>query len=412
MPKKAKELSAMDIKRLTAPGRHAVGYIPGLILVVKPSGSKSWILRTVIGEKRRSIGLGGYPEVSLADAREKARETKKLIEQGIDPVEQRQIKRVALVKSQAGKMTFSEAAHLCHEKKQSEFKNEKHSRQWISTIERYAIPVIGDLPVSEIDLPHILAVLEPLWTEKTETASRLRQRIEHVLTWATVSGYRSGDNPARWRGHLDAVLPKPSKVKKKNHFAALPWQQIGAFMKDLRQRKGTAARCLEFIVLTACRSGEARLATWDEINFKDKVWTVPADRMKAGKEHKIPLTDDAIRLLKNLPRFEGSNYVFTAARGGPLSDMAVSMVCRRMGAGAVPHGFRSTFRDWAAENTNFPREVAEMALAHTIESAVEAAYRRGDLFDKRRRLMEAWGAYCNKVQSDEQATVRPIRGAK
>src|SRR6056297_78362 len=262
MPKKVKELSAMDIKRMTTPGRHAVGYIPGLILVVKPSGSKSWILRTVIGEKRRSIGLGGYPEVSLADAREKAREAKKLIEQGIDPVEQKHSQRLALVKSQTEALTFSEAARLCHEKKQSEFKNEKHSRQWISTSERYAIPVIGDLPVSEIDLPHILAVLEPIWSEKTETASRLRQRIEHVLTWATVSGYRSGDNPARWRGHLDAVLPKPSKVKKKNHFAALPWQQIGAFLKNLRQRKGTAARCLEFIILTACRSGEARLATW------------------------------------------------------------------------------------------------------------------------------------------------------
>ncbi len=409
MPKKAKELSALDIKRLSEPGKHATGYINGLQIVVKPSGAKSWMLRTMIGEKRRSIGLGGYPEVSLADAREKAREMKKMIAQGIDPVEQRKAARAALVKSQTGRMTFAEAAQLCHEKKLAEFKNEKHKKDWIRSIEHYAVPVIGKMSVDDIELPHILKIFEPIWTEKTETATRLRQRVEQVLTWATVSGYRSGDNPARWKGNLGAILPKPNKIKKTGHFKALPYQEIGAFMKDLRNREGMGARALELIVLTAARSVEARLAVRDEIDFDNKVWIIPADRMKAGKEHKIPLTNDAIRLLKNLPRFEGSNFLFTAPKGGPLSDMTISKVCKRMGVEAVPHGFRSTFRDWAAEQTNFPREVAEMALAHAIGSKVEAAYRRGDLFEKRRRLMEAWAGYCNKVQSDDKATVTPIR---
>lgn len=412
MPKKAKEMSALEVKKITKPGRHVVGIVPGLILNVKESGAKSWVLRTVIGTKRRAIGLGGYPEVSLSDAREKAREVKRQIEQGIDPVEQKKSRRAALIKSQTGRMTFAEAARLCHDKKSNEFKNEKHRRDWISSVNRYAIPVIGELPVDEIDLPHILKVLEPIWSEKTETATRLRQRLEQILNWATVSGYRKGDNPARWRGHLDAVLPKPSKVRKSKHFAALPWQKMGAFMQALRKRKGMAARCLEFIILTACRSGEARFAVWEEIDLENRAWTVPPERMKAGKEHKIPLSDDAVDLLKNLPRLEGSPYVFPAARGGQLSDMAVSMVCRRMKVEAVPHGFRSTFRDWAAENTNFPREVCEMALAHTIESKVEAAYRRGDLFQKRRKLMEAWADFCNKVQDEAPANVTPIRGAK
>lgn len=410
MPKRTKELSALEVKRLTKPGRHAVGTISGLLLAVKDSGAKSWILRTVVGGKRRNIGLGSYPEISLADAKERARDAKEKIRQGIDPVEERRATSRAL-HEQSERMTFSEAARLCHEKKTSEFKNEKHAKQWISSVHRYAIPVIGDMPVDEIDLPHILQVLEPIWHEKTETATRLRQRLEAILSWATVSGHRSGDNPARWQGHLDAVLPKPNKLKKVNHHAALPWQQISSFMQDLRQREGMGARALEFIILTATRSGEVRLATWEEIDLENKVWTVPGERMKAGQDHTVPLTDDAIKLLKTLPRLEGSSYVFPAPRGGPLSDMSISTVCKRMKVDAVPHGFRSTFRDWCAENTNFPREVAEMALAHTIESKVEAAYRRGDLFQKRRKLMDAWADYCNKVQAEEKAEVTPIRGA-
>lgn len=408
MPKKAKELSALDIKRIAKPGRYAVGFIPGLLLVVKDSGAKSWILRTVIGNKRRNIGLGGYPEISLAKARERAREAKELIEQGVDPIEQRKARKLAFLNSQNGRMNFSEAARRCHEKKMPEFKNKKHGKDWISSIKRYAFPVIGRIAVADVDLSHIQAILIPIWNDKTETATRLRQRLEQVLNWATISGYRKGDNPARWKGHLDAILPVPSKIKKVKHMPALPYKDIGAFMLELRKREGIGARALEFIILTACRSGEARLATWGEIDLENKIWTIPADRMKAGKPHRVPLTDDMLKLLLNLPRLEGSRYIFPAPRGGALSDMALSMLCRRMKVDAVPHGFRSTFRDWAAESTNYPREVAEQALAHTISSAVEAAYRRGDLYNKRIRLMEAWSGFINKP-AEVKATVIPIQ---
>jgi len=410
MPKKVKEMSAIEVKRLTKPGRHAVGGIPGLLLVVKDSGSTSWILRVTVGYKRRNIGLGGYPEVSLSAAREKARAVKKKIEQGVDPVQERQARRRALIKAQMTEMTFAEAASRCHESKLPEFKSEKHGKDWISSINIHAIPIIGGLPVNEIELPHILTVLEPIWTEKTETATRVRQRIESILTWATVSGYRNGDNPARWKGHLDAVLPKPSKIRTINHFPALPWKEIGIFMRDLRKRDGIGARALEFAILTAARSGEVRLATWDEMDLEGQIWTIPAQRMKAGREHRVPLSNGAVKLLEEMPRFEGSPYVFPAVRGGPLSDMTFNGVCRRMNVDVVPHGFRSTFRDWCAEATNFPREVAEMALAHAIENATEAAYRRGDLFEKRRRLMQAWAKFCSTIP--ETAEVKPIRGNK
>ena len=409
MPVKAKELSATEVRRISKPGRHAVGGVSGLLLVVKDTGAKSWILRTVVGSKRRNIGLGGFPDVPLAQAREKARQMKELILDGIDPVEERRDRQQALVKNQAKRLTFAQAAKLCHDKKSSEFRNAKHSMDWISSVNRYAIPIIGNIPVSEINLPHILKVLEPIWKTKTETATRLRQRMEAILAWASVSGHRSGDNPVRWKGHLDAILPTPNKIRTRNHFAALPWKDIGAFMKTLRKKRGTSCRALEFLILTAARSGEVRLATWDEIDLENNVWTIPAPRMKAGKEHTVPLTDQAANILRKLPRFENSDYVFAAPRGGPLSDMSLSMVCRRMEIDAVPHGFRSTFRDWCAENTNFPREVAEMALAHTIESKVEAAYRRGDLFQKRIKLMKSWEKFCSKEY--QSGKVLPINQA-
>lgn len=396
MPKKAKELTALDMKRISKPGRHTVGIIPGLMLVVKDSGSKSWILRTMVGSKRRNIGLGGYPEVTLAKAREKARQMKEDIRKGIDPVEQRKAVKMALRASQNGRMTFAEAAQKCHEKKVPEFKNQKHAKQWIRSVERYAFPVIGNMAVEDVELSHILNILEPIWSEKTETATRLRQRLEQILNWAKISGYRKGDNAAAWKGHLDAILPAPTKIKKVNHMRALPWKEVNPFMVELRKREGMAARCLEFVIFTACRSGEVRFAVWDEIDLESRIWTIPGERMKAGKEHRVPITSDAVTLLENLPRFEDSNYVFAAPRGGPLSDMALSAVCRRMAVNAVPHGFRSTFRDWAAETTNFPREVAEQALAHTLSSAVEAAYRRGDLFNKRVKLMEGWTDFINR----------------
>lgn len=397
-PKKAKELTALEVKRLTKPGLHAVGGVAGLYLQVTHSGARSWILRATVGKRRRDIGLGGYPDVPLAQAREKAREARELIKQGIDPVEQRKAARTALIAAQASRITFDQAAARFLSSKRHEFKNAKHAAQWESTLKTYASPIIGRLPVSEVELPHIVEILEPIWTTKTETASRLRGRIEAVLAWATVAGYRSGDNPARWKGHLDAVLPKPSKVAKVKNHRALPIDDMGAFMVALRKREGMAAKALEFLILTAARSGEVRGATWDEIDLKAKVWTIPAERMKAGKEHRVPLSDPAVALLEALPRLAGSPYVFPSARGGMLSDMALSALMKRMAVDAVPHGFRSTFRDWCAERTNYPREVAEMALAHTISDKVEAAYRRGDLFEKRRRLMADWARFCDTTQ--------------
>lgn len=411
MPKNAKELSAIEVKRLTKPGRHAVGTVSGLMLVVKETGARSWIIRTMIGGKRRSHGLGPYPEIGLKDAHDRARIIKKRIEEGIDPIEEKRAKRSALKKQSMSIMSFSEAARQCHKKKALEFKNAKHIDDWISSINRYADPIIGDMPVSEIELPQILAVLEPIWTERTETANRLRLRIEQVLNWAKVSGYREGLNPARWAGHLSEILAKPSKIKKETHFKALPYKDIGAFMVALRKRPAMAARALEWIILTACRSGEARGATWEEINLREKVWVIPAERMKMGQEHRVPLCDDAIRLLESLPRFEGSPYLFTAARGGQLSDMAISMLCRRMGVDAVPHGFRSTFKDWCSEQTAFPDMVSEMALAHGISNEVQAAYRRGDLFEKRAKLMDVWAEYLNTVQVEAGSNVTPIKRA-
>lgn len=395
MPKKAKELSATEVRRLTKPGLHAVGGVAGLLLQVTRTGAKSWILRVMVGTKRRDIGLGGFPDVTLALAREKARETKEQIRQGIDPVEQRKAARGTLLVAQAKGITFDECARKLIQSKTKEFSNPKHAAQWSSTLAAYASPVIGKLLVDAVALPHIVKILEPIWTEKTETATRVRGRIESVLAWATVSGFRNGDNPARWKGNLDAVLPKPGKLKRVQHHKALPWQEISDFMQELRKREGMAAKALEFLILTAVRSGELRGATWDEIDLQTKVWIIPAERMKAGKEHVIPLCADAVKLLKTLPRFDDNSLIFPGARGGVLSDVGLTKPIRAMGHKATVHGFRSTFRDWCAESTNYPNEVAEMALAHTIGNAVEKAYRRGDLLAKRTRLMDDWCKFIN-----------------
>jgi integrase len=408
MPKRVKNLTAVEVSRIKKPGRHAVGTVAGLLMVVKPSGTRSWVLRTKVGNKRRSIGLGGYPDVTLAMAHEKARNIKEIVESGLDPVEEKRKRRDVLKKEQMQYMTFAEAAQRCHRKKTAEFSNDKHVKDWISSIERYVTPRIGTMPVSDIDLPEILSVLKPIWTEKTETASRVRQRIEQVLNWATVSGYRTGENPARWAGNLSEILPKPSKIRKEKHFKSMPYQDVAAFMVELRNRPAMTARALEWIILTACRSSEARGATWDEIDLKNKIWTIPADRMKMDREHRVPLCDDAVKLLQKLPRFEGSNCLFTAARGGQLSDMSISMLCRRMKIDAVPHGFRSTFKTWATEMTSFPDLISEMALAHKVGNEVREAYARGDLLDKRRKLMDAWGRFLNQIQA-EADNVTPIR---
>lgn len=415
MPKRVPELTAIQVRRLTRPGFHAVGGVAGLLLQVKPSttgegvGPRSWVLRTTVGDKRRAFGLGAYPEVSLASARDKASRLKERIRDGVDPVEERKAAQRALRAAQAKALTFDEAARRCHAARATEFRNEKHRRDWISSLERHASPVLGTLSVAEIDMPHVLAVLEPIWKTRTETATRVRQRIETVLTWATVSGYRSGTNSARWEGNLKEVLPNPSKITKVRHHRAIPWQEIGTFMANLRDRDGMSARALEFAILTAARSGEVRLATWDEMDLEGGVWMVPAERIKAGRTHRVPLSQDAVALLSALPRYEGSPYVFPAQRGGALSDMSLSAVCRRMGVDATPHGFRSTFKDWARNRTRYADEVSELALAHVNSDATRAAYARDELIGKRRRLMAEWASYCNTIEKgEESADVLPM----
>jgi integrase len=409
MPKIAKELSALEVGRLTSPGLHFIGGVAGLALQVMPSGARSWIFRARVGGKRRDIGLGGFPTVTLSGAREAARRTRGKIKEGIDPVEEVKAVRSALAASRAAAMTFSEAAKAFVAVKEAEWSNAKHAAQWRSTLESYANPILGNVLVRDIDTAHIMRVLEPIWAGKTETATRLRGRIENVLDWATVRGYRKGDNPARWRGHLDKLLAAPGKIQKVEHHAALPYIELGTFMADLRQQEGMGARALELAILTATRSGEVRGATWSEIDMDAGVWTIPDTRMKAGHEHRVPLTPEVINLLKSLHRFGDSDLLFPNNKGTPLSDMTLTAVLRRMNRPVTAHGFRSTFRDWAAERTNYPRDVAEMALAHAIENKVEAAYRRGDLFEKRRRMMREWAKFCGTVQTT--AGVTSIRNA-
>lgn len=395
MPRKARELAPVEVKRLTTPGLYAVGGVAGLHLQVTKSGARSWILRATIGGKRRDLGLGGYPDVTLALAREKARDTREKIAQGIDPVAERQRLRSAALAERLRDMTFEKAAEAVVAKKQAEARNPKHGKQWASTLETYAYPVLGPMSVADIELAHVKQVLEPIWQTKTETATRVRQRIEAVLSWASVHGHRSGENPARWKGNLDAVLPAPTKVSKVEHHRAMPMDDMHDFMLALEKRKGIAPRCLAFVILTAVRSGEARAATWDEIDLAEKVWTIPGDRMKAGREHRVPLSAPAVELLEALPRFAGCNLVFPNTQGRKLSDATLAAVLKRMKLheAATVHGFRSTFRDWAAERTSTPHHVAEMALAHTIKNHAEAAYRRGDLLAKRAKLMQQWADF-------------------
>jgi integrase len=406
------------VSKLTAPGLHFVGGVAGLALQVTPGGARAWTLRVSFGGRRRDMGLGAYPAVTLAMARDKAREARELIRQGIDPIERQRAARSALLAAVASAPSFEETAKEYIGIHEAAWKNAKHAQQWRNTLSAYAYPVMGELRVRDVQKEHVLAALRPLWTEKNETASRLRSRIELVLSYAMQAGYRpEGLNPARWKGGLDKLLPAPSAVAKRSHHQALPVAQVGAFMQKLRTVEGMGARALEFAILTAARSGEVRGATWSEIDLEGKVWTVPAARMKAGMEHRVPLSTAALALLKALakahkladadPADEPERLVFRASRGGQLSDMTLSAVLRRMKVAAVPHGFRSTFRDWAAERSNHPHEVAEMALAHTIESKSEAAYRRGDLLEKRRAVMADWAAFL--ARPEKPAKVVPLK---
>jgi integrase len=344
--------------------------------------------------------------VSLAEAREKAETLRKQKAAGKDPLELREAEKQTAKLEAARRMTFKQCAESYIETHKATWKNAKHAYQWPQSLGAFVYPVFGDLPVQAIDTALVIQALKPIWREKTETAIRTRGRIERILDWAKASGFRTGENPARWRGHLDQLLPQPSKIAKVEHHAALPYAEIGEFMRLLRDQGGTAARALEFTILTAARTGEVIGARWDEIDFAAKVWNVPADRMKAGKLHRVPLSAAALDLLKGLQGASESPYVFPGGRRGkPLSNMAMLVLLRRMGRGDLTaHGFRSTFRDWAGELTSFPREVIEAALAHALESKVEAAYARGDLIEKRRKLMEAWAAYCERIPEESAAT--------
>lgn len=412
MPKKATELGPLAVSRLTAPGLHFVGGVAGLALQILPSGGRSWVLRARVGGKRRDMGLGGYPDVPLADAREAARAARTKIRQGVDPIEEARSARALLKLAQANAVPFRRAAAAYIETHEPSWRNAKHAQQWRNSLEAHAYPHIGDMLVRDIELPHILSVLEPIWRKKTETATRVRSRIEKVLDWSTTKGYRQGLNPARWKGHLDNLLPAPTKIAKEAHHPALPVSEAGAFMANLRKQSGIGARALEFGILTAARSGEIRGATWGEIDLDAAVWTIPAARMKMEREHRVPLSMAAVELLRALRKVHGTDdelpapraddLVFPAPRGGVLSDGTLNAVIRRMGLQVVQHGFRSTFRDWAAECTNYPNHIAEMALAHSIGDKVEAAYRRGDLFEKRRRMMADWAKYLSKVDKPAQ----------
>ncbi len=422
MPKVAEELNALDVKRLTHPGGKrnvlcSVGGVPGLYLQLTPNGGRSWVLRVKVGTLRRDLGLGGFPGVTLSQARDKAREARAKIDRGIDPVEERKATKAALVAAQRRGLTFADAVDKALAAKLDAFKNAKHRQQWENTLATYATPDLGKMLVQDITTQDVVRVLQPLWMDKTETASRLRGRIEAVLSWATVAGHRHGDNPARWAGNLKELLPPPSRVAKEGNHPALALDDAPRWLAALRTREGFGARALELAALTATRSQEVRGAAWDEIDFDKALWIIPGARMKMGKEHRIPLSAAAVKMLKALPRLKGNPLVFPAARGGQLSDMTLSATMRRMheaelaqgGTGfidrtskrpAVPHGLRSTFRDWVAEQTNYPGDMAEVALAHKISNAVEASYRRGDMIEKRRRMMADWADFMSgKIQS-------------
>lgn len=376
---------------------HAVGGVAGLYLCVSPSGSRSWIARVSVDGKRREMGLGSFPDVTLSIAREKARAARSDTTMGIDPVAHRKEARSARQALKATQKTFADCAKAYIEAHSDSWRNAKHRAQWPSTFETYVYPTMGTVLVGEVTQAHVMAVLLPIWKTKTQTATRLRGRIEQVLAWATAAGFRQGENCARWTGLLDQLLPAPGKVAKVQHHRALPIDDMPAFIKALRQHEGLSPKTLEFVVLTAARSGEVRGATWAEIDMEAKVWAVPAERMKSGKEHRVPLSTQAIKLLEAMPRIEGTDLVFPAPRGGQLSDMTLTALTRRMKLDAVPHGFRSTFRDWVFERTDYPRDLAEAALAHALESKVEAAYRRGDALERRRAMMQAWANYCEGV---------------
>lgn len=423
----SEKLTDAAVRKAKEPGLYGDG--KGLYLQVTEAAgghvTKSWVLRfkrlNVAAGKARKMGLGPYPELTLSLAREKAREARRQLLDGLDPIEARKAKFQAARLDAARTKTFKQCAQEYIADHSGSWKNQKHRDQWPASLAAYAYLAFGNFPVSDIDLPLVLKAIKPIWHEKPETASRVRGRIETILDWAATHGYRKGDNPARWRGHLENLLPPPEKVKPVKHHPALPYNDIPAFMDQLRSMQGVSARALEFLILTATRTSETLKAEWSEINVASGVWTIPAARMKAGKEHRLPLCDRLIQILEELPREDGNSFVFIGSEAGkPLSTMALNMTLRRMtkkrawtdkhGKAITAHGFRSTFRDWAAERTGYPNHVVEQALAHAIGDKVEASYRRGDLLEKRTRLMADWCRYCSEpVREQTDSNVVGLR---
>ena len=403
MTRTTSKLSAITVSRIKQKGLYSDG--GGLCLRVKDSGGKFWVLRYMLDGKAREMGLGALHALTLAEAREKTADCRKQLASKIDPIAARDDAQTQKKVDSAKAKTFKECAQAYIEAHEKSWRNAKHAQQWGNTLATYAYPIMGDLPVQDIDIALITQVLEQknkvfgkgetLWTARPETASRVRGRIEVILDWATTRQYRRGENPARWRGHLENLLPKRSKTQRVKHQPALPYEKISDFMAALKEQEGTAAKTMAFTILTACRTSEATGATWDEIDLAKGIWVIPADRIKAGREHRVPLSKAAVKLLESLGGIR-NGFVFAGFKPNkPLSNMAMLALLRRMKRRDITvHGFRSSFRDWAAEQTNFPREVAEAALAHAVGNKVEAAYRRSDLFDKRRLMMDAWARYC------------------
>jgi integrase len=410
------KLTLKTIPQLTEKGRYGDGR--GLYLQVVPKNGRlirSWIFRYQRGSIEKVMGFGPLDDVSLEQARELASQQRNLLRQGIDPVTARDVERAnraaQMVADEAKSKTFQQVAELYFKQHSPKWKNLKHAAQFLSSLETYAYPVIGKLRVADVNRDLVLKILmrDDFWHDKTETASRVRGRIESVLDFAKVQNWRSGENPATWSGNLEHALPQRSQITKVKHHAALPWAEMPTFMTELRQREGVAARALEVTILTAARTGEVIGARWSEFDLEKKIWTVPAERMKAKKEHRVPLTDDVVNILKALPR--EADFVFIGSvAGSPISNMTMAAVLKRMNRSEITvHGFRSTFRDWCSERTNYQREVVEMALAHVIGDKVEAAYRRGELFAKRTRLMSEWSRYCGSPSKDGTGTVVQIR---
>ncbi|MET0106310.1 MAG: integrase arm-type DNA-binding domain-containing protein [Sedimenticola sp.] len=390
-------LTVRQIESLTKPGKHADGN--NLYLDIKERGTKSWIFRYQLHGKRHEMGLGAYPLITLKQARETASDYRKLLSKGTDPKGHRDSQ--AHISRSGNIWTFDRCSAAYIEDHRTAWKNAKHTSQWTNTLKTYASPTIGKLPVNQVDIELVIKILKPIWTTKPETASRVRQRIEKVLAWAIVHRHREGPNPATWRGNLDNALPKPSKLKQVKHHSALPYSQISGFMTGLRKKNSQSAKALQLTILSGCRTSEVLNAKWDEFDLSRKIWTIPADRMKSRREHRVPLSGQVTELLKNMDKESGSNWLFPGRKGEPISNMAMlNLLKKQMGCTDLTvHGFRSTFRDWAAEVSHHPREIAEAALAHVLTNQTEAAYQRGDLLEKRRTMMQEWADFIDTKQS-------------